>query len=365
MKCPFCGKEKIVSRIIGACHDCLLTNTSFLEEIGERHNRIRSLYGFPSFPQRKGESACQICANACILEEGEKGVCGVRKAQDNAVVPIAGEFAVVDWYKDPLPTNCVADWVCPGCSGSGYPRFALSPRAEIGYYNLAVFFGACTFNCLFCQNWHYRTLSRQRSVEELVDDLTERVTCICYFGGDPTPQLEFAIRASRLAIKERRGKILRVCWETNGSMSREKLEEMAELSLESGGCIKIDVKAWNKEIYFALTGTEARDRVFDNVAFLAKYIGKRPDPPLLIISTLLVPGYVDIEEVQGIASFVASLNKDIPYALLAFYPCFQMEDLPTTSRLHAQRCLHTAREAGLRRVRLGNIHLLSTLDYPP
>lgn len=364
MRCPLCGKDKTISRVIGFCRDCLIANPSLLKEIGERHNKIRSLYRLPSFPQRGGRDICRVCANACILEEGEKGVCGARIAKDDNVVPLAGDRAFVDWYKDPLPTNCVADWVCPGCSGSGYPRYALHPRAEVGYFNLAVFFGACTFNCLFCQNWHYRTLSRQRSIDELVSDLTESVTCICYFGGDPTPQIEFAIIASEEALKKRQSKILRICWETNGSMSRDKLDQMLELSLKSGGCIKIDIKAWSKEVYYALTGTEARDRVFDNFAYLAKFISKRPEPSLLIASTLLVPGYIDWEEVRGIANFIASLNKDIPYALLAFYPCFQMEDLPTTSRKHAYRCLQIAKEAGLTRVRLGNIHLLSLEDYP-
>jgi pyruvate formate lyase activating enzyme len=146
-------------------------------------------------------------------------------------------------------------------------------------------------------------------------------------------------------------------------MSRGKLEEMAELTLMSGGCIKIDIKAWTEEVYFALTGTKARDRVFENFAFLARYIKKRPDPPFLIASTLLVPGYVDEEEVEGIAKFIASLDKNIPFALLAFYPCFQMTDLPTTSRKHAMRCLEKAKEAGLTNVRIGNVHLLSPSDY--
>jgi pyruvate formate lyase activating enzyme len=357
--CPICGEEKIFSDVIGACRDCLLSHPTLLDQIAKRHNEIRSLFKIPPFPQKEGDIACGLCANACLLKEGERGVCGVRIAREGKVIPLAGDEAIVDWYKDPLPTNCVADWVCPGCSGSGFPRFSYQPRAEIGYYNLAVFFGACSFNCLFCQNWHYRTLGRRRGIEELVEDVTEKVSCICFFGGDPTPQLEFAIKSAQLALKKREGKILRICWETNGSMSRQKLEEMSELSLKSGGCIKIDIKAWTREVYFALTGTQARDRVFDNFAFLAKYFKIRPDPPFLIASTLLVPGYVDEEEVEGIAKFIASLDKNIPFALLAFYPCFQMRELPTTSRQHAERCLRKAKEAGLTNIRIGNVHLLS------
>jgi len=61
----------------------------------------------------------------------------------------------LSWYHDPLPTNCVADWVCSGGTGAGYPKYAHCPGPELGYSNLAVFFHACTFNCLYCQNWHF------------------------------------------------------------------------------------------------------------------------------------------------------------------------------------------------------------------
>jgi len=37
-----------------------------------------------------------------------------------------------------------------------------------------------------------------------------------------------------------------------------------------------------------------------------------------------------------------------------------MKDLPTTSKGHAMRCKEVAEKAGLRNVRIGNIHLLST-----
>src|SRR4030065_304288 len=52
-----------------------------------------------------------------------------------------GKFS---WYHDPLPSNCVADWVCPGGTGEGYPQFARCPGPEEGCTNLAVFFHACT-----------------------------------------------------------------------------------------------------------------------------------------------------------------------------------------------------------------------------
>ncbi len=76
-------------------------------------------------------------------------------------------------------------------------------------------------------------------------------------------------------------------------------------------------------------------------------------------STLLVPGYVDTAEVSKIARFIADLDPEIPYRLLAFHPEFILRDLPATSRSHALRCREAAEKAGLKRVSMGNVHLLT------
>lgn len=73
----------------------------------------------------------------------------------------------------------------------------------------------------------------------------------------------------------------------------------------------------------------------------------------------LVPGYVDVEEVSNIAEYISSINTKIPYSLLAFYPSYVMNDLPTTSRKLADQCYRVAKKRGLENVRIGNVHLLS------
>ena len=199
------------------------------------------------------------------------------------------------------------------------------------------------------------------SAQALSSQVDVRTSCICYFGGDPTPQLGHAIATARLARKENKGKILRICWESNGSMHRSLLNEVARLSMESGGCIKFDLKAYDQRLHLALCGV-SNERTLENFAWLANMAEERTAPPFLIASTLLVPGYVDEEEVRRIAGFIATLNTDIPYALLAFYPHFFMADLPTTSRNHALRCREAALKQGLKNIRVGNLHLLGS-DY--
>jgi pyruvate formate lyase activating enzyme len=135
------------------------------------------------------------------------------------------------------------------------------------------------------------------------------------------------------------------------------LRQVAELSFDSGGCIKFDLKAWSEELHTALCGVSNK-RTLENFSLLADYVEKRPSPPFLVASTLLIPGYIDRTEISEIAKFISSLSTNIPYSLLAFHPQFMMRDLPPTSRKHAEECLAEARAQGLKHVRLGNIHLL-------
>ena len=222
--CQRCGRKSLlISRALGLCLDCIRKKfTQVLPLIEKAHCRAREPFDLPPKPPKaeKGQS-CHFCVNECRVAPGEKTYCGLRINQEDKLVGATVEKGNVSWYYDALPTNCVADWVCPGGTGFGYPQFAYSQGAEHGYKNLAVFYQACSFDCLFCQNWHYRySATRPSKVDalELAQAVDDRTACICYFGGDPSPQLPHAIRASRLALEKNRGRILRICWEINGSM---------------------------------------------------------------------------------------------------------------------------------------------------
>jgi pyruvate formate lyase activating enzyme len=166
-----------------------------------------------------------------------------------------------------------------------------------------------------------------------------------------------AIKTSRMAIKNAGSRILRICWETNGAAQERYLNMMVDLSLKSGGCIKFDLKAWDEKIHFSLCGVSNKNTI-ENFRKLSSWIEKRPEPPFLIASSLLVPGYIDEIEIEEIAHFIYNLNPEIPYSLLAFYPRFYLKDLPVTSRTHAFKCKAVAESTGLRNVHIGNLHLL-------
>jgi pyruvate formate lyase activating enzyme len=252
---------------------------------------------------------------------------------------------VLHWYRDALPTNCVADWVCAG-------------HQRRGYHNLAVFYASCSLNCLVCQNWHFREVdpvaSDGVSARELADCANSRTYCVCYFGGDPASQMPHALASAAYLAK--RG--VTVCWETAGTQHPKLMDRAVQLSLATGGTVKFDLKAFDEGLHVGLTGASNR-RTLENFARAVLRFGDRPEPPLVVASTLLVPGYVTPEEVRRIACFIADIDRRIPYALLGFAPNFYVPDLPCTSVNHAEAALAAARDAGLTNVRIGNRHLLS------
>lgn len=315
MKCIVCGKSE-AARALKVCRECILKGKgkSFIEAA---HRSIP-----------KNGRKCTICGNRCGIEEGEEGFCRLRVGGKKGIISYSSkEKAIGEYYHDALPTNCVASWVCGKKEG----------------YNLAVFYGACNFDCLFCQNWIYHEMAAKKTpimeAKELVR-AAERATCICFFGGDPSCQIEHALNVAEKSTAT-------ICWETNGNFSPKFLSRIADFT---DGIIKFDLKAWNESLHIALCGVSNKNTL-RNFEWLASRCN-------MAASTLLVPYYITPEEVYRIAEFIASIDENIPYSLLAFYPSHKMNDLPFTTKRQAEECYSAAIKAGLKRVSIGNVHLL-------
>lgn len=366
--CLVCGEKSVlISKNLGVCLKCIRETPEKAIEVSQSvHAETRGRFGLPPDPPKNPVGLpCGSCANNCVIGPGEKGFCGLLYNSDGRLIRLGGmpEKGILEWYYDPLPTNCVAWWFCPGCTGAGYPKYSYKKDAETGYVNLAVFYGACSFDCLFCQNWHFREVSRSLqpflSAEGLASKVDTHVSCICFFGGDPSVQMAHALETSRIALQRARkeGRILRVCWETNGNMNRALAIRMAELSLESGGVVKFDLKMYDENLGRVLCGVSNRIPLENFYEVGKKFFKQRPELPILTASTLLIPGYIDEVEVENIAKFISEVDPEIPYTLLAFYPQYVMDDLPTTSWRRARECYNAAKRY-LKKVRIGNIHLL-------
>ncbi len=345
-KCKLCNKESIIiSQKINYCVSCLRGHFLKIEkEIKEIHQNLRENFSLPkeipNFPEGK---KCGQCVNDCKIFEKGYGYCGLIK--NDKGIKRSEDFGYLDYYYDPLPTNCVASFVC---------------NAPSNYYNLAVFFRHCTFNCLYCQNWHFKLSPKKKySISEMLAKINSRVFCVCYFGGDPTPNIYYVINLSEKILEKQK---CRICFETNGSVNLNIFKKMIELALKSDGIIKIDLKAFSYEVHYTLTGSSNKNTL-KNIEYASQFFDKRKEPPLLVVSVLLVPGYVDSYEIEEIVKFISKLNFEIPISFLAYYPIFYLNDLPKTSKSHAELAQKIAFNYGLKKINIGNTHLLSSAYF--
>lgn len=346
--CQICKKENLfLSRILKICLNCIRKRAKISLPIAQRiHQRIREKFNLPSIsPKTKGGIKCVICQNECEIGEGEKGYCGLRENKKGKIrTRIKPNQGLLYFYFDPIPTNCCASWFCP------------ASKEAIGKNNLAVFFYGCSFNCLFCQNYSHKLISDAPKVfisELFKKALDPSVYCLCFFGGSPEPQLPFALKLSEKILKKKK---IRICFEWNGGGNEKLVRKAAEISLKSGGIIKFDLKAFDENLNFALCGVSNK-KTFKNFEIVAKEYLPKANYPMLTATTLLVPGYIDKIEVEKIAKFIASLDPEIPYSLLIFFPAFYMKDLPVTPLNLAKECFQVAKKY-LKNVNLGNKHLL-------
>lgn len=342
-KCEFCLKESNkISKFLGTCKNCILSQKEAIPKILRLHRASRDYFDLIQIVPKSLEGVtCKLCGHSCKIKKDDYGFCMMRKGEDIGRTEKEGKFS---FYYDPLPTNCVADFLCKNYIGSGF--------------NLAIFFHSCSFNCIYCQNWHWKILSlkdESYSIEDVLKTLKEETRCICFFGGDPGTQGNFAINLAEEFLKKK--KDLKICWETNGYLSKETLKKFFNLTLKTGGILKIDLKAFEENLNIALTGFSNKI-VLENIKFLSENSKGLKNPKPFMVSTLLVPGYIDEEEIFKISSFLSDLDLEIPYSLLCFYPQHLMKDMPLLERDEVEKCIEKLKINGLKNFNIGNRHLI-------
>jgi pyruvate formate lyase activating enzyme len=364
-RCFLCDSQaNLVAANLGVCVECIRGKPEESKPfIINAHRKARAIFGLPTEPPHSKEGIpCNICSHECSVGNGEVGYCGLRRNANGSFLPaVSAEKAYLHAYTDPQVTNCCAAWFCPAGTGAGYPKYAYRDGPEHGYYNLALFFYGCNFNCLFCQNISHKELnsSEETTANQLIETTlnNKRISCWCFFGGSPEPQLPFAINASRLMLKALpEGRILRICFEWNGCGNPRLVERAAEIALRSGGNLKFDLKCFNPTLSLALSGAKNSQAYVNFKKVYERFYNQR-SPPVLMATTLLVPGYTDAKEVDSIAGFIANIDESIPYSLLIFSPHYMMRDLPITPIKQVQECYKAARKH-LKHVNLGNVNLL-------
>jgi len=274
--------------------------------------------------------ACGICAHGCILGEGQRGICVVRQNINGRLVSLVYGRLVVE-NVDPIEKK---------------PLFHVLP----GTLSFSISTLGCNFRCSHCQNASISQLARnenvevsgvQKSPEEIV---TAAVAASCqsisYTYVEPTIFFEYAYDCCKLAVE--RG--IKNIFVSNGYMSEETIKTLAPLLT----AINIDIKAFTDSFYKKVCGARLQP-VLKSVE-LFKELGV-----WLEVTTLVIPGLNDSDkELSDIASFLASIDKSIPWHVTGFHPAFQMMNRDSTPLATLKRARQIGLDKGLRYVYAGN-----------
>jgi len=166
---------------------------------------------------------------------------------------------------------------------------------------------------------------------------------VSFTGGDLACHVEFYAEATRL-IKER-APGLWVMFETNGyGLTPSHLDALRDAGLDS---IWLDIKALDDKVHRYLTGCSNK--------WILQLPGEIVERGFVLeVSTVYIPGLVEEDQVRGIAELLAQVDRDVPYAIIAFIPEHKLRHLRPPTLEEMLKAYYAARDAGLRRVKLGN-----------
>ena len=275
---------------------------------------------------------CGICRHACLIREGERGICNVRENKDGRLLSLVYPRLIAKSI-DPIEKK---------------PIFHLKP----GSFSYSIATAGCNFKCAFCQNSDIAQMpsdsggmiqGRDVTPEEIVKEaLKAGCESISYTYTEPTVFFELAFHTARLA-KE---KGLYNIFVTNGYMSQKALD-MVSPYLDAAN---VDLKAFTGAFY--KTFCKAR------IEPVKENIRRMLDQGILVeLTTLLIPGLNDDKkELMAMAEYIAKdLGKETPWHISRFHPCYRMTDRPSTPVSSLMTAFEAGKNAGLYYVYTGNV----------
>jgi len=248
-----------------------------------------------------GSVRCGLCPHSCLLTEGASGICGARKNKGGRLrLPFHGFISSI--ALDPVEKKPLRRFL-PG-----------TKTFSVGFWH-------CTMRCPFCQNWE---IAHPESVEERYlspEDLLDMATAsgapsISFTYSEPCLHIEYVKECMVLA--RRRG--LKTILVTNGAI----LDKPARDILSLTDATNVDFKSFSASTYRNILGGE--------LEIVKNFIRIAHSNCHVEVTSLLVPGILDSpDQMEGIASCIASISRRIPLHITSYHPAFRYWKAPMSA----------------------------------
>ena len=266
-----------------------------------------------------GTVKCLLCPHNCTIKEDSVGICGVRKNIEGTLYSLVWGKAVAASI-DPIEKK---------------PLFHVLP----GSHSFSIATVGCNMKCAFCQNSdisqypHFNDTipGEDLSPEKVVSEaLANNCSSISYTYTEPTIFLEYVLDTAKLAKQE--GLLNTMI--TNGYISPDIIKSDLKSFIDAAN---IDLKSFRDNFYRTLCSARL-EPVLDAIRTYHEA------GIWIEITTLLIPGENDSpEEIRDIATFIRSINPDIPWHISRYYPRYRYDKAPPTP----VKAIEAAREVGL------------------
>ncbi len=275
-----------------------------------------------------GKLRCTLCPHYCMLEDGARGRCRVRRNASGVMQ--ADTWGIVSGYHmDPIEKK---------------PLYQFYPGSQI----LSVGSHGCNFRCPWCQNAAIsqcgvdeQMVRKEIMPDEIVDTAAQSDSIgVAYTYNEPTVWFEFMMDVAR-PVYERGMKNVVV---TNGFINPEPLSELLEVS----HAFNVDLKSFDDEVYrnSARARLEPLLQTMKAIAAAGKH---------LEVTFLVVPGVNDdLELFDEMTQWIAAeAGKEAVLHINRYYPSWKMQTPPTPISL--MRTMKRMACAHLSHVHLGNV----------
>ena len=272
---------------------------------------------------------CDVCNHHCVIEEGKRGICGVRENQE-------GKLIALNFGKSIAVSIDLIE---------KKPIYEFLPRTLT--YSFAT--EGCNLHCPWCQNHTIAQVDHNKEISGYDIDPEKHVQIaidndcpsISYTYSEPTIFIEYALETMKLAKEAG----LKNIWVSNGYFS----EKAFYLMLPYVDAFNIDYKG-TSYLYQHYCGG-------NNLEVLKNLKRIQENNIHLEITTLIIPTINDSsDEINKIADeLIETLGKDFIWHLTRFHPQYKMKDISITSHDVMYKALKIARDKGIRSVYLGNI----------
>ena len=272
---------------------------------------------------------CGVCPNRCVLAPGDRSVCRSKINHKGVLYSLTyGNPCAV--HVDPIEKK---------------PLFHFHPRSSA--FSIAT--TGCNLRCLNCQNWEIsqakpEQVRQQEMFPAQAVGAARGADCksIAYTYSEATTFFEYMYDIAKIARQKGLNNLLI----SNGYINKKPLSALCEV-LDAAN---INLKSFSDETYRSLNGGRLKPVL--NALQILKANGIHFE-----ITTLVVPGYVDNEQMfrKMCTWIVDHLGPDHPLHLLRFFPRYKLKRLPPTPVATLVKLRDLAQNTGLRYVYIGNV----------